>query len=220
MKYDTLLFDLDGTLTDPFEGITNAIIYALGRLGIEESDRNKLTSFIGPPLTESFSEFYGMSKDDSLRAVSLYREYYGAKGLYENKLYPQMAETLRALRQEGYRLIVATCKPEVFAVKIVERFEIAQYFDYVAGATLDGTRTEKADVIRYALENCAVVDVSRAIMIGDRKHDILGARAVGLKSVGVLYGYGTREELNAAGADAIISAPDQISAAIRQLEKI
>lgn len=219
MKYDTLLFDLDGTLTDPFEGITNAIIYALGRLGIEESDRNKLTSFIGPPLTESFSEFYGMSKDDSLRAVSLYREYYGAKGLYENKLYPQMAETLRALRQEGYRLVVATCKPEVFAVKIVERFEIAQHFDYVAGATLDGTRTEKADVIRYALENCAVVDVSRAIMIGDRKHDILGARAVGLKSVGVLYGYGSEEELKGAGADYIISVPTELVSLIDKLNK-
>lgn len=219
MKYDTLLFDLDGTLTDPFEGITNAIIYALGRLGIEESDRNKLTSFIGPPLTESFSEFYGMSKDDSLRAVSLYREYYGAKGLYENKLYPQMAETLRALRQEGYRLIVATCKPEVFAVKIVERFEIAQYFDYVAGATLDGTRTEKADVIRYALENCAVADRGRAIMIGDRKHDILGARAVGLKSVGVLYGYGSEEELKGAGADYIISVPTELVSLIDKLNK-
>ena len=219
MKYDTLLFDLDGTLTDPFEGITNAIIYALGRLGIEGSDRNKLSSFIGPPLTESFSEFYGMSKDDSLRAVSLYREYYGAKGLYENKLYPQMAETLRALRQEGYRLVVATCKPEVFAVKIVERFEIAQYFDFVAGATLDGTRTEKADVIRHALAMCAVADRGRAIMIGDRKHDILGARAVGLKSVGVLYGYGSEEELKGAGADYIISVPTELVSLIDKLNK-
>ena len=219
MKFDTLLFDLDGTLTDPFEGITNAIIYAFRHFRIEVSDKNKLGEFIGPPLTESFATFYGMSKTESLKAVSLYREYYGAKGLYENKLYPQMVETLSDLKREGYRLIVATCKPEVFAIKIAERFKIAQYFDFIAGATLDGTRIEKADVIRYALENCAVVDVSRAIMIGDRKHDILGAKEVGLKSIGVLYGYGSEEELKGAGADYIISVPTELVSLIDELNK-
>ena len=219
MKYDSLLFDLDGTLTDPFEGITNSIIYALSHFGITETDRNKLGSFIGPPLNYSFEEYYRMDRETALKAVTLYRKYYEKDGLYENKLYPDIAETLKTLKEEGYRLIVATSKPEIFAKKILDHFGILCYFDYVAGATFDLTRVDKADIIRYAIEECKISDVSRAIMTGDRKHDIIGAKENGMKSVGVLYGYGSKEELKAAGADYIISTPTELAALMHKLNK-
>lgn len=210
MKYDTLLFDLDGTLTDPFEGITNSVIFALKQFGITETDRKKLGSFIGPPLNYSFEEYYGMDRETALKAVTLYRKYYEKDGLYENKLYPDIGKALGALKGKGYRLFVATSKPEIFAERILRHFGIMNYFDGVAGASLDLSRAEKADVIAYAIEKFGISNVARALMIGDRKHDVIGARENGIKSAGVLYGYGSEKELKEAGADYIVTSPMQI----------
>lgn len=207
---DNVFFDLDGTLTEPFDGITNAVVYALKRFDIEVEDRRTLAVFIGPPLFESFSKYFGLSDDDAVRAVSYYREYYSEKGLYENKLYDGIVPLLQTLRSRGKRLFVATSKPEVFSVKIIERFGLDEYFEFTAGASLDKSRIEKADVIEYALRRGAVL-AERSVMIGDRKHDILGAKAHGLKSVGVLYGYGDRDELTAAGADFIAETPSDVA---------
>lgn len=207
---DNVFFDLDGTLTEPFDGITNAVVYALKRFDIEVEDRRTLAVFIGPPLFESFSKYFGLSDDDAVRAVSYYREYYSEKGLYENKLYDGIVPLLQTLRSRGKRLFVATSKPEVFSVKIIERFGLDEYFEFTAGASLDKSRIEKADVIEYALRRGAVL-AGRSVMIGDRKHDILGAKAHGLKSVGVLYGYGDRDELTAAGADFIAETPSDVA---------
>lgn len=198
---NTLLFDLDGTLTDPGEGITNSVMYALKQYGIEVSDRRELYRFIGPPLIPAFEEFYGFSRAEAERAVEIYREYFHDRGIFENELYPGVKEMLALLVRAGKRLLMATSKPEVFAVKVVEHFGIADFFTVIAGSELDGRRTDKAEVILYALSSCGVSDVSQVLMIGDRKHDILGAKKAGVASVGVLYGYGTGDELQEAGAD-------------------
>ncbi len=211
-----ILFDLDGTLTDPFDGITNSVIYALKKFGIEESDRDKLKSFIGPPLYKSFMEEYGFCRDDGFKAVNYYREYYSERGIFENVLYSGIEETLSNLSSEGKSLFVATSKPTVFAQKILRHFDIAKYFTLVAGATLDSTLVEKADIINYALEK-SKADRAECVMVGDRMHDIYGAKANAIKSVGVLYGYGSFKELTGAGADAIAETPDKIVSAIQKL---
>lgn len=198
--YQTILFDLDGTLTDPGLGITNSVAYALKHYGIEEADRTALYRFIGPPLAKSFEQYYGFSAEKSGEAVKVYREYFSTKGLYENEVYPETVQMLEALKAMGCRLIVATSKPEKFANIILEHFDLKKYFDFVAGATMDSSRSRKADVIAYALENCGISDVASAIMVGDREHDILGAKELGMDSIGVLVGYGSREELEKAGA--------------------
>lgn len=208
--YSTVLFDLDGTLTDPGEGITNSVAYALSKWNIDVKERSELYKFIGPPLAESFSRYYGFSESDAVRAVEAYREYFRARGIYENKLYPDTEKMLRALKEAGKKLVLATSKPEVFAKEILRYFSIDGYFDHVAGATLDGNISEKADVIAYALELSSTDDLNGTIMIGDRKHDILGANVNGVDSIGVLYGYGSRDELEAAGASYIASSIDDI----------
>lgn len=207
--FDNILFDLDGTLTDPFDGITDSVVYALDKFGIAVNDRKELAAFIGPPLFESFSRFYGLSDDDAVRAVAFYREYYADKGIYENVVYDGVVPLLCELKTRGKRLFVATSKPEAFSVRIIEHYGLAQYFDFIAGATFDKTRIEKADVIKYALESMRL-DPSVSLMVGDRKHDVIGAKRHGLKSVGVLYGYGDRAELEKAGADYIVRTPSEI----------
>lgn len=209
-QFQALLFDLDGTLTDPFEGITDSIVYALGKFGIAVKDKRPLAAFIGPPLVQSFCDYCGFSPDDALKAVDYYREYFADKGIFENAVYDGVLPMLEALKAHRYRLYIATSKPEVFAVRIVKHFGMAELFDGVAGATLDTTRNEKADVIAYALRTYAVTADS-ALMIGDRKHDILGAKANGLRSMGVLYGYGSEEELRNAGADMIVKSSQEIA---------
>lgn len=208
--YKYLLFDLDGTLTDPGLGITNSVMYALRKFGIDVTDRTTLYKFIGPPLRESFETFYGFSKEKTDEAVKFYREYFSETGLYENVVCDGIPEVLKELKESGRKLIAATSKPEVFAVKIMKHFDLYDSFDLVAGATMDNTRNEKADVIKYALESVGVSDTSSAIMIGDRKHDIIGANANGIASIGVLYGYGSREELTEAGAAFIAETPADI----------
>lgn len=210
--FDTVLFDLDGTLTDPFEGISNSIIYALKKFGIAAPDKPLLKKFIGPPLTESFSEYCGLNHSDALRALDYYREYFSVAGIFENKPYEGVCELLSGLKERGYTAIVATSKPEQFAKAIVQHFRLEQYFKEICGATMDQSRTQKADVIAYALKKCEIKekDKKRAVMVGDRKHDIIGAKTNGLSSIGVLYGYGSKEELLEAGANYIANSPVDI----------
>ncbi len=208
--YKYILFDLDGTLTDPGLGITNSVMYALKKFNIDVEERASLYKFIGPPLMDSFKMFYGFSEEDSELGVKYYREYFKERGLYENEVYDGIEELLKALKDQNKSLIIATSKPEEFAVEIVKHFHLDQYFDFVAGATMDSSRSKKADVIEYAIKNCNITDLSSAIMIGDREHDILGAKQVGLDSIGVLFGYGNYAELEAAGATHIVEKPADI----------
>lgn len=207
--YETVLFDLDGTLVDSGTGITNSVSYALKKYGIKVLDKRELYKFIGPPLHESFEKFYGFSEEKAKEAVEYYREYYRDKGIYENVVYDGIPKLLKKLSWDGKRLIVATSKPEAFAKQILETLDLAKYFLYIAGANMDGTRTKKKEVISYALELGKAGDISKAVMIGDREHDILGAKSVGIAAVGVLFGYGNYEELQSAGADYIVEkVPD------------
>ncbi len=203
---DYILFDLDGTLTDPGEGITNSVAYALEQYGIAVEDKRSLNTFIGPPLHESFQKYFNFSTLQSFDAVTKYREYYRDRGIFENRLYEGIIPLLSELRNMGKRIIMATSKPTVFAERIAEHYGFKEYFDLIVGSELDGTRVKKAEVIEEALKSAGSPEKEKCIMVGDRLHDIEGAKANSLFSVGVLYGYGSREELTAAGADHI--APD------------
>ncbi|MGN0814671.1 MAG: HAD-IA family hydrolase [Candidatus Coproplasma sp.] len=207
--FSCALFDLDGTLTDPQEGIINSVLYALNKFGIT-APRADLLCFIGPPLVESFTEYFGFSRADSLKAVEYYREYFSDRGIFENKVFGGTAACLARLKESGVKVVLATSKPQVFAERILQKFELAEYFDFVAGATLTEERMNKTQVMRYALENCGETDLSKLIMVGDRKHDIQGAKECGLKSCGVLFGYGSEEELTLAGADYLAADFDQV----------
>lgn len=208
--YKYLLFDLDGTLTDPGLGITNSVMYALRKFDIYVDDRTSLYRFIGPPLMDSFEEYYGFSREQCVLAVKYYREYFTERGMFENTVYDGIPELLTRLKEKGRTLAVATSKPEPFAVKILQHFGLYDCFELVAGATLDETRNKKADVISYALERFGVSDRAAAIMIGDREHDIIGAKENGLDSMGVLFGYGSCDELKRAGATFIAEKPVDI----------
>ncbi len=210
-NYEYILFDLDGTLTDPAVGITKSVAYALEKFGIEVSDITQLNHFIGPPLLDSFMEYYGFDKEKAQTAIDYYRERFRVKGLYENVVYDGVPEMLRALKNSGKKLILATSKPEPFAKEILRHFGLEEFFVYAAGSNFDGTRTAKAEVIEYALEAAGVTDKSAAIMVGDRKHDIIGANKTELDSIGVLYGYGSREELEAAGATYITETVEDLT---------
>ncbi|MCI9176120.1 MAG: HAD family hydrolase [Lachnospiraceae bacterium] len=208
--YQVILFDLDGTLTDPGEGITNSVAYALKKYGISVSDKKELYRFIGPPLHESFEEYYGFSQEKAMEVVACYREYFSETGIYENLVYDGTEEMLKSLKGAGKQVILATSKPEHFANRILDYFHLSDYFDFAAGANMDGTRTKKADVIGYALESCHISDYSQAVMVGDRKHDVLGAAQLGIDAIGVLYGYGSEEELKGAGAVYLAEEPGDI----------
>lgn len=208
--FDTILFDLDGTLTDPGEGITNSVAYTLGKYGIEVSDKRELYKFIGPPLVDSFMKYYGFDEAEALQAVEYYREYFRDTGIFENKVYDGVEDMLRRLHADGKRVVLATSKPEEFAVRILQHFDLKKYFTVVAGASMDSSRSKKGDVIAYALSMCPGICKTTAVMIGDREHDIIGAKQNSLKSVGVLYGYGNEDELKKAGADCIAATPAEI----------
>ena len=209
LDYDWLLFDLDGTLTDPFEGITRSVEYALNAFGIEVEDRRVLAPFIGPPLVESLTERYGFTMEDAVAAVAKYREYFAVKGLYENELFEGIPELLSDCRKAGYKISMATSKPTHYARIIAEHFDIARYFDAIHGSSLDGTRITKSSVVAEVLAE-EHLDPSRALMIGDRRHDVEGAGEHGIRTVGVLYGYGSREEHEAAGAAYIVNDLDEL----------
>ena len=208
--YDIILFDLDGTLTDPGIGITNSVAHALAHWNIEVKDRAELYKFIGPPLSDSFMRYYGFSEEDAIHAIAVYREYFSVKGLYENEVYPGIPELLSALKAAGKTVVLATSKPEGFAVEILRHFGLYDYFDIIAGASMDESRNKKADVIAYAISQMKNPDLSRMIMIGDREHDILGAKQIGIDSIGVLYGYGDRDEHEKAGATYIAEKVEDI----------
>lgn len=208
--YKYLLFDLDGTLTDSAVGITNSVRYALRKFCINSDDMNLLKKFIGPPLRESFESFYGFSSERSELAVQYYREYFREHGIYENEVYDGIYELLAQLREKERILILATSKPEAFAVRILEHFDLNKYFSYVSGATMNEQRNKKEDIIRHALVNCNISEKASAIMIGDREHDIIGAKKNGIDSLGVLYGYGSYDELREAGASFIAESPTDI----------
>lgn len=208
--YHTILFDLDGTLTDSGPGITNSVAYALKKYGIENPDPVVLYKFVGPPLMQSFQKYYGFSEEESRQAVQYYREYYTEKGIFENQVYDGVEELLQKIQKSGRKLVVATAKPEKFAKIVLEHFGLAKYFDLIAGATLGETRTKKAEVIAYALEQGGISDHSKAVMVGDREDDVKGARQNGLACIGVLYGYGSVEELRGAGARYLAETPGDV----------
>lgn len=208
--YDIVLFDLDGTLTDPGEGITNSVAYALNKFDISVTNKAELYKFIGPPLVDSFMKYYGFSKEDALLAVDYYREYFGKTGIFENRIYDDIPELLAEIKKSGRKIALATSKPEVYAKKILEHFNLSGYFDFIGGATMDETRSKKADVIDYSLKQLGVTDKSKVVMVGDRHHDISGAGQNNINSIGVLFGYGTREELVSAGATHIANQEKEI----------
>lgn len=205
--YDYILFDLDGTLTDPSIGITNSVMYALQKYGIKVEDRKELYCFIGPPLVDSFAKYYGFSKEDSEQAVAYYREFFGVKGIYENEAYEGIEDILYRLKKQGKKLILATSKPEKYAKIILEHFDLAKYFDCVVGATFDGRLNYKSDIISVALSRGGVENKNKAVMIGDRHHDIEGGKANSIDTVGVLYGFGSLAELKESGAKYIAETP-------------
>ena len=204
VNYTTILFDLDGTLTDPKEGITKSAAYALQKFGIPVENLDDLCCFIGPPLIDSFREYYGMDEEQASLAVNYYRERFREKGILENRLLDGVIPMLQRLSERGKRLAIATSKPEVFARQIAENFGIAPYFDYICGCGLDGERNTKSEVISYALDQYGNPPKSTVVMIGDRKHDIIGAKQNQIASIGVLVGYGSYQELEEAGADKIV----------------
>ena len=209
-QYDYCLFDLDGTLTDPAVGITNSVMHALDRYGIRVHDRTELYPFIGPPLDFSFMTFYGFSKDDADQAIRYYREYFSVKGLFENKVYDGIPGMLSELQNRGVILAIATSKPDEFTVRILEHFDFMRYFDHIGAATMDGRVSRKEDVILNLLDRLNVTDRTSILMVGDRHHDIDGANSNGLDSAGVLWGYGTAEELQTAGAKYLLKEPSDL----------
>ncbi|MCL2227460.1 MAG: HAD hydrolase-like protein [Oscillospiraceae bacterium] len=195
-----ILFDLDGTLTDPYEGIIKSFQHTFAHFGITEDNPEKLRRLIGPPLRKSF-ESYGL---DVEKAVTVYRERFGTVGLYGNSLYDGIQELLETLKADGPILAIASSKAEVYVKRIAEHFGIAHFFNFIGGAELDGRRSEKDEVIEYAMSEIGVQPGDKVYMIGDREHDIFGAKKFGIPSIGVLYGYGSREELETAGTEHIV----------------
>ena len=213
--FNYIFFDLDGTLTDPAQGITNSFIHALKFYGMPIPSYQELCKLIGPPLPYSFETTFGFPHEKAMEAVAKYREYFAVKGLFENKVYDGIPELLQALKKMGLHLVVATSKPEEYSVKILEHFELAQYFDFICGSNMDESRSKKDEVIAYALQCCGLGEGEKdqVLMIGDRFHDIEGAKKNKIQSCGVLFGYGSLKELKDAGAD-------YIAADIQEIESI
>lgn len=208
--YEYILFDLDGTLTDPKEGITKSVAYALESFGIHVEDLDSLCKFIGPPLKESFMVYYELDDAQGDQAVEKYRERFAVTGLFENKVYPGIREMLELLKEQGKTLLVATSKPSIYARQILGHFDLMKYFTFLSGSELDGTRVDKAEVITYALQENKIQDLSKVIMIGDREHDIIGANKNGIDSIGVLYGYGCREEFEKNHASYVVKQVEEL----------
>lgn len=209
-QYKTVLFDLDGTLTDSAPGILNSVRYACGKMGLEMPGEATLRRFLGPPLPSSFRDYLHLNEVDVARAVAAFREYYPDKGIFENEVYPGIPELLRDLKRAGKTVVMATSKPEVFAKRIMEHFALVDCFDAICGATIDETRTDKGDVIAYALETAHIAERQRTVMVGDREHDVKGALRNGLPCIGAVYGYGSAEELTEAGAVALAGTVEEL----------
>ncbi len=196
MHYQNVLFDLDGTLTDPREGITRSIQFALSKMGIEEPDLTQLEHFIGPPLLQAFMEFYAFTEAQAWEAVGYYRERFAVTGLYENQVFEGIAPLLEALNEQGRNLFIATSKPQIYAREIARHFDFGKHFKVIYGSELDGTRTNKVELIKHLMTQEGL-DPAHTLMIGDRKHDLIGARDNGMDAAAVGYGFGSFEELNA-----------------------
>ncbi|ERN51170.1 HAD family hydrolase [Alkalihalophilus marmarensis] len=209
-KYKVILFDLDGTLSDPKVGITKSVQYALHKMGIFEPDIDKLEGFIGPPLQVSFTEYYNFNEANSQKAINLYRERFKEKGMFENELYLNIPLLLESLIEQGNALVVATSKPTVFSEQILKHFNIDQYFELIVGSNLDGTRASKTEIIQYILDTYTEFKLGDFIMIGDRKHDIIGSNNTGIDSIGVTYGYGSFEELKHSNPTFIVDTVEQL----------
>lgn len=216
--FQYVLFDLDGTLTDPKTGITSCVQYALADAGIEEPDLDKLEPFIGPPLTDSFREFYGFDDEQIKRAIDKYHERFDEKGIFENEIIEGIPELLKALKDAGCRVSIASSKPRPLVIRILEHFEIAQYFDTVVGSELDGRFATKEAVVEEALKQLvpSVYEKEDVAMVGDRKFDIQGARAHGLTGIGVSFGYAGEHELEDAGADYIVDTVEELQRLLLQ----
>lgn len=210
MKYHYILFDLDGTLTDPKEGITKSVRHALNKNNIEVESLDDLIKFIGPPLQESFKEFYSFDEEKANQAIVYYREYFKDKGIFENAVFEGIPELLSELKNKGFIIAIATSKPTVFAERIVEHFDLKKYFNLVVGSNLDGTRSNKAEVISHTLEQLEVHNLKDVVMIGDRMHDIIGANKNNIDSIGVLYGYGDKEEFEKSGATYVVNSVSEL----------
>lgn len=210
-KYKIILFDLDGTLSDPKVGIIKSVQYALQKMDIEEQDLDKLECFIGPPLEISFADYYHFDEKMTRKAIDLYRERFIEKGMYENELYSTIPNLLKSLKEQNVTLVVATSKPTVFSERILSHFKIDEYFDLVVGGNLDGTRTAKTEIIQYILDHYHEYQLDDFIMIGDRKHDIIGATSTGIDSIGVTYGYGSFKELTESKPTYIVKSIEQLS---------
>lgn len=213
--YNIILFDLDGTLTDPKVGITRCVQYALEKMGIIEDDIEKLVHFIGPPLMLTFKESYHLTEEQAWQALGYYRERFSTVGLYENAVFPGIPELLAGLKEKGKTLYVATSKPTVYSERILEHFGLHGYFQAIIGSNLDGTRVEKYEVIDYLLSQLGDHDRSKVLMVGDRKHDIIGARRHGVAVAAVAYGYGTLEELDQAKPDYIVHTVKELTELLR-----
>ncbi|WP_045521028.1 HAD family hydrolase [Neobacillus niacini] len=210
-KYKVILFDLDGTLSDPKVGITKSVQYALQKMDIVEPDIDKLECFIGSPLQVSFAEHYNFDEENTQKSIDFYRERFKEKGMFENELYSNISLLLKSLKEQQFSLVVATSKPTVFSEKILKYFNIDQYFDLVVGSNLDGTRTSKTEIIQYILDKYNEYKLDNFIMIGDRKHDIIGANNNGIDSIGVTYGYGSFDELNHSNPTYIVKSVEELT---------
>ena len=215
--YEFILFDLDGTLTDPKEGIINCVKYALRYFNIEETDDKKLLKFIGPPLIDKMMEVYGFSKEKATQGLMYYREYFKDKGIFENSVYDGIPEMLADLKSRGYKLVLATSKPEEFAKRILEHFDLSKYFYFIGGSDMGETRSSKAAVIKYVMANCGIKAPDKCIMVGDREHDVIGAGKHGIETVGVLFGYGSREELENAKAAYIVATVEELAKVLKNI---
>ena len=213
-RYKYVMFDLDGTLTDSGPGIVNGFAYAVTKMGDEVKDKEQFKKFVGPPLRDSFERVLGYSPEDATKAIAFYREYYnGMGGMLENEVYPGVEDLLRNLKEAGKKLIVATSKGEFGTKAVLEHFGLRKYFDFVATSN-DTDREHKVDVIRYALRECGIDDLNDAVMVGDRENDVSAALEAGLDSIGVLYGYGDKEELTEAGATYLAKTAGDIEALV------
>ena len=213
MTQKAILFDLDGTLTDSGEGIINCATLALEHFGLPVPSREEMRVFVGPPLDKTFIQF-GVPADKAKEAVDVFRSRYVVVGKFENKPYPGIHQTLDTLKKQGHRLFVATSKPEVTALEVLEKYELTPYFEQIVGATLDGTRSHKADVIAYLLNK--IGNPQQILMIGDTEFDVLGAAAHNIPTIGVAWGYGKVSEMEAAGAISIAYTMEELLTLINQ----
>lgn len=214
--YDNIFFDLDGTLTNPEHGLIASFEYALKKMGVSYGKREELKRYIGPPLYDEWRSVYGFDEEEATRALLLFREYFAVYGWWDNLLYDGVRKMLSELKMAGKRIFLSTSKPEIFATKILNLFDISRFFDFIGGASTDKTRDKKHEVLEYVLDAIGEPERSTCILVGDRKYDAEGARMVGIDSLGVLYGHGDEQEIFSAGFTAVAKSVEDITAFLLQ----